>query len=81
MDRVRRVKRAGVLLRLSARFCIGLFWGHIYSPLIPHLQEFVGKGYFDEVSTLITGGSDETAALAHSTEAEQFGPRAGKAAP
>jgi isocitrate lyase len=41
----------------------------------------VGTGYFDEISTLITGVSEKTAALAHSTEAEQFGPRAGKAAP
>ncbi len=44
-------------------------------------QKFVGTGYFDEISTLITGGSDETAALAHSTEAEQFGPCQEKAAP
>lgn len=44
-------------------------------------QKFVGTGYFDEISTLITGGSDETAALAQSTELEQFGPCAEKAAP
>lgn len=36
-------------------------------------QRFVGTGYFDEVNQIITGGSQETAALAESTEAEQFG--------
>jgi len=36
-------------------------------------QRFVGTGYFDEVSQIITGGSKETAALAESTESEQFG--------
>jgi isocitrate lyase len=35
-------------------------------------QSFVGAGYFDEVAQVIAGGSAETAALAGSTEEEQF---------
>jgi isocitrate lyase len=35
-------------------------------------QREVGTGYFDAVSTVITGGAGSTLALEHSTEAEQF---------
>lgn len=35
-------------------------------------QREVGTGYFDSVLMTITGGQTSTAALAHSTEAEQF---------
>lgn len=38
---------------------------------VRHQQE-VGTGYFDAVLETITGGQASTAALAHSTEAEQF---------
>jgi len=35
-------------------------------------QREVGTGYFDEVSTIISGGFSSTTALAGSTEEEQF---------
>jgi isocitrate lyase len=35
-------------------------------------QRFVGTGYFDEVQQVISGGHSSTAALAGSTENEQF---------
>jgi isocitrate lyase len=35
-------------------------------------QRFVGTGYFDEVQQAISGGRSSTAALAGSTETEQF---------
>jgi len=35
-------------------------------------QSFVGAGYFDEVQTVVSGGQVSTAALAGSTEEEQF---------
>jgi isocitrate lyase len=35
-------------------------------------QKFVGAGYFDEVAQVLTQGSASTAALAGSTEEEQF---------
>jgi isocitrate lyase len=35
-------------------------------------QKFVGTGYFDEVQNTVAGGTASTAALAGSTEAEQF---------
>jgi isocitrate lyase len=35
-------------------------------------QRFVGTGYFDQVAEVIAGGATSTAALAGSTEAEQF---------
>ena len=35
-------------------------------------QEFVGVGYFDEVTTIVTGGQSSTTALEGSTEKEQF---------
>jgi len=35
-------------------------------------QRFVGTGYFDEVQQVIAGGDSSTAALAGSTESEQF---------
>ena len=35
-------------------------------------QRFVGTGYFDEVQQVISGGLSSTAALAGSTEAQQF---------
>ena len=35
-------------------------------------QHEVGTGYFDEVAKVIAGGESSTAALAGSTEAEQF---------
>ena len=37
-------------------------------------QREAGTGYFDRVLTTITGGDASTAALAGSTEAEQFRP-------
>ena len=43
-------------------------------------QEFVGVGYFDEVTTVVTGGQSSTTALEGSTEKEQFhGVKAAKA--
>ena len=38
----------------------------------PRHQREVGAGYFDDVSTVITGGSGSTLALSGSTEEEQF---------
>ena len=35
-------------------------------------QEFVGVGYFDEVTEIVTGGQSSTTALEGSTEKEQF---------
>jgi isocitrate lyase len=35
-------------------------------------QEFVGVGYFDDVTQVIAGGRSSTTAMANSTEAEQF---------
>jgi isocitrate lyase len=35
-------------------------------------QEFVGVGYFDEITTVVTGGKSSTTALKDSTEREQF---------
>lgn len=35
-------------------------------------QSFVGVGYFDEISLIVTGGSSSTTALKDSTETEQF---------
>ncbi len=35
-------------------------------------QSFVGTGYFDEISQIITGGKSSTVALKESTEMEQF---------
>ena len=35
-------------------------------------QSFVGTGYFDEIATLISGGTSSTLALHESTEKEQF---------
>ena len=35
-------------------------------------QEFVGVGYFDEITTVVTGGKSSTTALEGSTEKEQF---------
>ena len=35
-------------------------------------QEFVGVGYFDDVTTVVTGGRSSTTALEGSTEKEQF---------
>ncbi len=35
-------------------------------------QKFVGTGYFDTITNLITGGTSETSALHGSTEEEQF---------
>jgi isocitrate lyase len=45
-------------------------------------QQFVGTGYFDEVSQAIAGGATETTAMAGSTEEQQFtaGKRGGKTA-
>ena len=43
-------------------------------------QEFVGVGYFDEITTVVTGGQSSTTALEGSTEKEQFhGVKAAKA--
>ncbi|MFN2400365.1 MAG: isocitrate lyase [Gemmatimonadaceae bacterium] len=39
-------------------------------------QREAGTGYFDQVLTVVTGGQASTAALAGSTESEQFGLRA-----
>ena len=36
-------------------------------------QREVGTGYFDQVLMTATQGASATSALAHSTEAEQFG--------
>jgi isocitrate lyase len=35
-------------------------------------QRFVGTGYFDEITQVVSGGNSSTTALAGSTEAEQF---------
>lgn len=35
-------------------------------------QRFVGTGYFDRISTTISGGETSTNAMAGSTEEEQF---------
>jgi isocitrate lyase len=35
-------------------------------------QKFVGTGYFDQIALTVAGGNSSTAALAGSTEAEQF---------
>ena len=35
-------------------------------------QEFVGVGYFDDITTVVTGGRSSTTALEGSTEKEQF---------
>jgi isocitrate lyase len=35
-------------------------------------QSFVGAGYYDEIQMVISGGETATAALAGSTEEEQF---------
>ena len=35
-------------------------------------QEFVGTGYFDEVTEIVTGGRSSSSAMRGSTEAEQF---------
>ena len=35
-------------------------------------QREVGTGYFDEVATVVSGGTSSTTALKGSTEAEQF---------
>ncbi len=35
-------------------------------------QEFVGVGYFDDITQVVTGGKSETTALEGSTEKEQF---------
>jgi isocitrate lyase len=35
-------------------------------------QSFVGAGYFDEITTLVTGGHSSTLAMSGSTEAAQF---------
>ncbi len=35
-------------------------------------QRFVGTGYFDEITQVVSGGASSTTALAGSTEAEQF---------
>lgn len=32
----------------------------------------MGAGYFDEITTLVTGGQSSTLAMSGSTEAEQF---------
>ena len=39
---------------------------------VSHQQE-VGAGYFDDVTTVIQGGSSSVTALTGSTEEEQFG--------
>jgi isocitrate/methylisocitrate lyase len=39
-------------------------------------QEFVGVGYFDDITQVIAGGRSSTTALAGSTEKEQFEPAA-----
>jgi isocitrate lyase len=43
-------------------------WGY---SAVKH-QGFVGAGYFDEIQNVISGGETSTAALAGSTEEEQF---------
>jgi isocitrate lyase len=35
-------------------------------------QQFVGTGYFDDITQVIAGGAASTTALAGSTEEEQF---------
>ncbi len=35
-------------------------------------QRFVGTGYFDEITQVVSSGNSSTAALAGSTEAAQF---------
>jgi len=35
-------------------------------------QQFVGTGYFDEVTQIVTGGRSSSLAMKESTEAEQF---------
>ncbi len=35
-------------------------------------QQFVGAGYFDEITQIVTGGRSSTLAMEGSTEAEQF---------
>jgi isocitrate lyase len=35
-------------------------------------QEFVGVGYFDQVTQVVTGGQSSTTGLEGSTEREQF---------
>jgi isocitrate lyase len=35
-------------------------------------QKFVGTGYFDQVTQIVSGGASETAAMSGSTEEEQF---------
>jgi isocitrate lyase len=35
-------------------------------------QKFVGTGFFDAITQLVSGGNSSTTALAGSTEAEQF---------
>jgi isocitrate lyase len=35
-------------------------------------QEFVGVGYFDDITQVVTGGQSSTTALEGSTEREQF---------
>jgi len=44
-------------------------------------QQFVGAGYFDEVATIVSGGTSSTSALKGSTEEEQFGAKQTKAKP
>jgi isocitrate lyase len=44
---------------------------HHHYTAVKH-QRFVGTGYFDDVQTVITGGTASTTALAGSTETEQF---------
>jgi isocitrate lyase len=46
-------------------------------------QQFVGTGYFDEITQIVTGGRSSSLAMRESTEAEQFHhgtPRAAKSA-
>ncbi len=35
-------------------------------------QQFVGTGYFDQITEIVTGGRSSSIALKESTEAEQF---------
>ena len=44
---------------------------HVGYTAVKHQRE-VGTGYFDDVTTVISGGSSSTTAMADSTEAEQF---------
>jgi isocitrate lyase len=41
-------------------------------------QEFVGVGYFDDITTVVTGGRSSTTALDGSTEKEQFATPVGR---